>query len=133
MWFAILYRVYFECGKLHLRVGFDTEKVMKSCLARWRPWCIVHTTKLKNSKIEGFNVTIEAFNTMAKGLLMRHRGNYMEKCDTNSYFFCFNHQFNMFRGSVLASSDSRSLPVAVVGDRTVLLPIKFNVNHYWTD
>ncbi|MCH82316.1 hypothetical protein A2U01_0003119 [Trifolium medium] len=34
------------------------------------------------------------------------------------------------RTKVLTSSDSSLLPIAVVGDRTVILPTKFSANHH---
>ncbi|MCI29060.1 hypothetical protein A2U01_0050265, partial [Trifolium medium] len=37
---------------------------------------------------------------------------------------------NLVLRSVLASSGSSPLPIAVAGDQTVVLPIKFNVNHH---
>jgi hypothetical protein len=46
------------------------------------------------------------------------------------FFFCFHHQLNVVRGSVLTSSGSRPLPIAVAEDRTAVLPTKFNVNHH---
>ncbi|MCI41251.1 hypothetical protein A2U01_0062484, partial [Trifolium medium] len=37
---------------------------------------------------------------------------------------------NLIQESVLASSGYNSFPIAVAGDRTVVLPIKFSVNHH---
>ncbi|PNX80191.1 F-box/FBD/LRR-repeat protein [Trifolium pratense] len=39
-------------------------------------------------------------------------------------------KFNLVRGSVLASSGSSPLPIAVAGDRTAVLPTKFSANHH---
>jgi hypothetical protein len=47
-------------------------------------------------------------------------------------FFGFHHQFNLVRGSVLVSSGFSPLPIAVAGDRTVVLSTKFSVNHNFT-
>jgi hypothetical protein len=50
------------------------------------------------------------------------------------FFFLFlHHQFNLIWGSVLASSDFSLLPIAVVGDRTVVITTKFSANHDWTN
>ncbi|MCI96128.1 hypothetical protein A2U01_0117428, partial [Trifolium medium] len=37
---------------------------------------------------------------------------------------------NLVRGSVLASSGSSPLPIAVAGYRTVVLPTKSSANHH---
>ncbi|MCI47554.1 hypothetical protein A2U01_0068796, partial [Trifolium medium] len=37
---------------------------------------------------------------------------------------------NLVRRSVLTSSGSNPLPIAVAGDRTVVLPTKSNANHH---
>ncbi|MCI55965.1 hypothetical protein A2U01_0077216, partial [Trifolium medium] len=38
---------------------------------------------------------------------------------------------NLVQGSVLVLSGFSPLTIAVAGDRTVILPTKFSVNHHW--
>ncbi|MCI70327.1 hypothetical protein A2U01_0091590 [Trifolium medium] len=40
---------------------------------------------------------------------------------------------NLVRGSILASSGSSPLPIAVAGDQTVIIPTKSSTNHHWTN
>jgi hypothetical protein len=52
---------------------------------------------------------------------------------SSQFFVCFHHQFNLVRELILTSSGSSLLPIAVVGDQTVILITKFSVNYHWTN
>jgi hypothetical protein len=50
-----------------------------------------------------------------------------------TFLFCFHYQLNLVWESILTSSGSSPLPIAVWGDRTMVLLIKFSANHYWNN
>jgi hypothetical protein len=55
-----------------------------------------------------------------------HHYNY----EQSTFLFALHHRFNLVRKEVLTSSGFNSFLIAVMGDQTVTLPIKFNANYY---
>jgi hypothetical protein len=61
---------------------------------------------------------------------MKHRHFRLKAC---LFFLAFTTYLIWFGGSVMVSSGSSSLPIAVAGDRTMNLPTKFSANYHRTN
>ncbi|CAJ2648242.1 unnamed protein product [Trifolium pratense] len=100
---------------------WSKNMLKKICTVTWKTVCTPY---------EVGGLDLRPLSKINESLMLLLCWKMLSRNDHGLFSVAILRMFNLVRGSVLASSGSSPLPIAVAGDRTVVLPTKFSVNHH---